>query len=170
MYIHVFVHVCMHVTAAAWAPLSRFLKGALYNFLNEWMNGCLYVCMYACLHGMHMYVSSFNDIMMRNRKMVEYRMGKRYDCWIIRLNVCVCMCVCMCVYACVYVSMSVYECMCICIYVCMHVYIYSILFCIYGEYPYTFAHELRPVYTHDAISNPWSTVQRGDRIFASWYL
>jgi len=35
-----------------------------------------------------MYVSSFNDIMVTNRNMVQYKKDKRYDCWIVRLNLC----------------------------------------------------------------------------------
>jgi len=34
----------------------------------------------------YVYVSSFNDIMMTNRNMVQYRQDKRYDCRIDRLN------------------------------------------------------------------------------------
>ena len=36
--------------------------------------------------GLCMYVSSFNDIMVTNRNMVQYRMDTRYDCWIVRLK------------------------------------------------------------------------------------
>jgi len=39
---------------------------------------CKDTCMYSVC--MYMYVSSFNDIMMTNRNMVQYRMDKRYDC------------------------------------------------------------------------------------------
>src|SRR6218665_531201 len=35
-----------------------------------------------------LYVSSFNDIMVTNRNMVQYRKDKRYDCRIVRLNLC----------------------------------------------------------------------------------
>ena len=35
-----------------------------------------------------MYVSSFSDIMMTNRNMVQYRIEKRYDCLIVWLNLC----------------------------------------------------------------------------------
>ena len=40
---------------------------------------CMYVCMYVC---------SFNDIMMTNRNMIQYRIDKHYECRVVRLNLC----------------------------------------------------------------------------------